>query len=492
MADLSTSMTTASGSTTQLDKLVESYKSSQQSKIDTLTTQQTTLENKRTFFNSLYSKINALNSSIDTFNADTATDNFTKRNVASTESTYLTATATGTAELGTIAARVERLATKDVLISDRKTLTDTFGEKAATKSFDLTIGSTKKSISVVFDGKETNEQAMKKILQSINTAFAKTADSDTDIGVNASLVKDSTSTGRLTLTSKNTGGENKIVFSDSNFLAKLGFDSKKLKSETDNRNTATDTSAGYKSASYSNLDSKVLVNSIAITRSTNEISDAMEGVTFNLLKAQASDDLSEITLENTVNLTGVKDFINSLLTNVNDILSFVNMNPTVRRQDSSIGTLQSNFRGLASTNLNQSGSDASTKYLSELGITVDSAGSLSISDSDKLLELLKANPKKVSDLFLGKDGFIDKLEEAIKPFEGETGLIKARTNSLNSQITQTQKRTTDVTARIDTQAEGLRKQYTSYLSLLYKAQAQTSLLGTGGTVDTSGYNSLLG
>ena len=492
MADLSSTINSTSGSTNQLDQLIASYKSTQQSKIDALTTKQATLEKNRTFFNSLYSKINALNSTIDTFRADTAYDNFSKRTVSSTESSYLTAESTGSAELGTIAARVERLATKDVLISDRKKLSDSLGETAGTKSFDMTIGSDKKTINVTFDGTETNEQGMKKILQAVNTAFAKTSDSTTDIGVNAALVKDSSTTGRLTFTSKNTGGDNRVLFSDASFLTSLGLNTTSLNSNTDSRVVATDSSAGYKSALYSNLDSKVLINSIAITRGTNTITDAMEGVTFNLLKPQASDDTSEITLENTVDLSGVKDFINPLLKNFNDILTFVNQNPTLRRQDSSISDLQSNLRDLASTNLNTTGSSGNPKYLAELGIKIDSSGSISISDSDKLLDILKDDPKKVSDLFIGKGGFVDKLEEATKPFDGDSGLIKARTNSLNSQIDQTQTKTTEVTARIDAQAEGLRKQYTSYLQLLYKAQAQSSLLGTGGSTSTSGYSSLLG
>jgi flagellar hook-associated protein 2 len=492
MADLSSSISSASGSTTQLDQLVNSYKTSQQSKIDKLNSHQSLLENTRTFFNSLNGKINSLNSTIDTFRADTASDSFTKRNISSTENTFLTATSTGSAELGTIAARVERLATKDVLISDRKKLADLLDEPAGTKSFDLTIGSSKKSISIVFDGTETTEQGMKKIVQAVNSAFAKTSNSDADIGVNASLVKDSSTTGRLTLTSKNTGGDNRILFSDASFLHKIGLDSNKLKSNSEKRDTATDNSAGYKSTSYSNLDSKILVNSIEITRGTNTITDAMDGVTFNLLKAQTTDDNSEITLENTVDLDGVKSFIDPLLKNFNDILSFINQNPTLRRQDASISNLFSNLRNLGAANLNFTGLGSDPKYLSELGITVDSAGSLSVSDSDKLLKLLKSDPKKVSDLFIGKGGLVDKLDEAIKPFQGESGLIKSRTSSLNSQIDQTQKRTTEVTARIDAQAEGLRKQYTSYLKLLYQAQSQSSLLGfIGSGANTSGYNSLI-
>jgi flagellar capping protein FliD len=154
--------------------------------------------------------------------------------------------------------------------------------------------------------------------------------------------------------------------------------------------------------------------------------------------------------------------------------------------------LQYSLRDIASTNLNTNDADSEPKCLSELGITIDSSGSMSVSDSDKLLEVLKSDPKKVSRIFIGEGGFVDKLQASIKPFEGETGLIKARTNSLNSQIDQTQKRTNDVSDRIDNQAENLRKQYTSYLQLLYKAQAQSNTLSTGGGMDTSGYNSLLG
>lgn len=482
MADtLNGLLTTNSGSQSQLDLLVDSYKQTQQTRVQQVQARKTNLETKRNFFNTLNSKFNSLVSSIDKFKASTANANFEKLSVTSSQNTYLTATATQNSAIGTMTAKVDRLATKDVLISNRMSLTDAFGESAGTKTFDITSSEGTKTISVEFDGTETNEGAMKKIVAAINNTE--------DTGINAAFVKDSSTTGRISFTSTDTGAENRIQFTDAEFLAKIGFDNTALQSNSTTRVLSNTSSAGYKTANYNNLDSQVVVNNISITRGTNTISDAIDGVTFNLLKAQETDD-PEISLTTAVDTNSVKSFIEPLLKNFNEVLNYVTQNSTIRRSDSAVSNLQYQMRDISTSLLNPSAGSGDPKYLSDIGIKIDSNGTLTLSDTDKLEDALIENPGKVAELFTGTNGFVAKLNSAMEKFTGDDGLIKSRTTSLNSQIELASKRTQEINDRIDAQAEGLRKQYKSYLDSLYKAQSQSNLLSTF-SYDSSGYNSLL-
>lgn len=466
---------------TQLDLLVDAYRKSQQTRVTQLNTKQTDLETRKTFFNSLNSRLNSLVSSLDKLKADDANSNFEKRKVSSSDSSFLTATATLDANLDVMYAKVDRLATKDVLIAEQKTLDDSLGLSAGTYSFDLSNGSNTKSISVNLDGTESYEVAMKKVADAINDV--------SESKIRASFVKDSSTTGRLSFSSLDTGSDNKITFTDSPLLAKFGLDSTALQSNTNSRVLSSGNSAGYKVANYEDLNSKLTLDNITITRSSNTIDDAIEGMTFTLLKAQESD-ASELSLKTEVDSDSVKNYIEPILKSINDIMSFVQSNTKIKRNDSAISNLQGQLRNIYSQNLNPSAVGDEPNYLSEIGIKTDSNGNLTISDIDKLKNNLIANATKVAELFTGADGLASKIDNAISPFKGDNGLIKSRTNNLNTQIEQTKKRTEEVNDRIEMQAQSLRKQYMSYMQSLYSAQAQSNLLGTF-QVDNSGYNSLL-
>ncbi len=456
----------ATGSNTQLDLLVDAYRKTQQTKIDSLNERRTQLQSRDSFYGTLRSRLDSLISQIDKFKASDALSKFQAKAVASTDSSVVTATATGSALLSSSTLKVNQLASNDLLISSRVSLADSFGEVAGTQTFDITVGSSTKQISVTFDGTETNEQAMKKIVQAINGT--------SEINVSASFVKDTTSTGRLTLASKNSGSENKIVFSSSTALTKLGLDPTALNSSNSVRVASTDTTAGYKTANVDGLDSKFELNGINITRSTNTISDVLEGVTLNLLKVQESGS-NPVILSTSVNNSSVENFVKELLTSFNDVISNISNNRDARRNDSSLSGLVQTMKNIA---LNKFGDTSSgdTKYLTDLGIKFDKSGFLVISDSEQFKKSLIEDPSKVADMFIGANGFAKQLESVITPYAGSTGLVATRKSSLQTQLDTTNKRISETEERVELQANSLKKQYQSYLKLFYQAQNQSTYL----------------
>lgn len=495
MADIYSTSGTSSSSQTQLDALLESYRAAEQPKIDTLNSQKYALQNTQAFYNSLNSKLNALVSVLDTFGTYTTSNNigsfikvstiddkFGAKSVGSSNTNVINATATSSAFTGTASMRVDRLATSDVLISKQMSLSGSFGLEAGDKTFSITTKGTSKDVTVNFDGTETNEQALQKIASAINNT--------TDIGINATVVKDTTSTARISLSSKSTGGENNIQFTDTDgVLANLGIDAS-LGAGTASRVMATDLSAGFIQSDYNVLDAKLNVNGINVYRGSNSISDVITGLTVNLSKPQEATEQS-VVLTTQVNTNGVKDLINSVLTPLNDIMNLLNSNKSILRSESTVNTLKSNIRSLVSTQVKSITEDSAPKYLTDLGITINDSGNFVLSDTTKLEKFLKDDPQKVATLFTASDGIISKINDMIYNLQGSNGLIASRRDSLNSQITSYDKRIKDTQARIDSQTEVLRNQYTSLLETFYKAQGQynmmSSYLGSSSTTTSSNY-----
>ncbi len=473
MADISS--VTSNSSNTQVEQLVQAFRASEQTKIDSIKTKKNTLETNQVFFNNLFTKLNSLVSAMDkygNYNFNSGSPLFTKNNsidklfrakaITSSKTDVLTATANSDAIPSSVSLKVERLASNDVLITKKLTLADQFGLNSGNYNFDITVNGDTKSISVALTGTESNEDAMKKIVQAINNTD--------DIKINANYIKDTTITGRLTLTSKNSGTDNALTFSgDNDLLSKLGLDM--VSQESSSRSIANDNDAGYVITNSLDLSSKIVMNSLNIYRNSNTIDDVIPGVTFNLLKPQEAND-QPVVLTTQVATNGVKDLINNVLTSLNDIIDFINSNKQVARSESSVNQLRFNIRSLASVKIDSITNENSPKYLSDIGIKIDSNGKFSFTDTTTLEKYLKEDPMKVAQIFTNEDGIIRKINDFVYNLQGNDGLISQKKSSITKQIKNYDDKIKETQSRIDTQAENLRKQYTTMLKTYYEAMNQ--------------------
>ncbi len=450
---------------TQTDLLVESYRRTQQPKVNALKSRQNGLEARRRFYNSLSLKLDSLITQIDIFSADNAASKFVTRSVSSSDDTVLTATASSEAAVGINTVKINRLASNDLLVSKQLDLTDNFNLSAGDYTFDLTVGGTATSISVEIADGDTNEDALNKIVAAVNT--------ESDLGLAAALVKDTSTTGRLTFTANETGSDNRVSFTDSAVFDKLGFIASEVKPGESNRTVMGDKEAGYKVAKSSEINSSFEVNGIKVTRGSNVVSDVLAGVELTLVKPQDSNEQA-VTIATKVGENDVENLIQPLLDSFNELNTFLRSDKTQLRGDPAINSLYYNLRGVVSQAVTSVNS-GDPQYLTGIGIKISSSGTLSIDDTDALKALLESDPAKVSKLFASADSFVAKINNIITPLRGEDGLIKSRSLSLSSQIDNTVKRTDDVKSQIDRRAEALRKQYVSMLKLFFEAQGQYSL-----------------
>ncbi len=492
-------ITSTSGSQSYSEALSESYKATQAYRVQGLTTKKTDLQRRQFFYNTLNSKLNTLVAQLDKFGtyntAETGAsfvkdsgidEKFKTRSSTLTEKDYFTVSSSGEAIVGTNTMKIQRLAANDVLVSDRLTLSDNFSEPAGDKEFKIKINDKEFDVKVTLLGTETNQEAMTKIVNAINNIK--------DVDVSASLIKDTDTTGRISLVSKSTGEANKISFTESAVTKKLGWE-ETLFENTDNRTQMAAGKAGYKVSDANGLTAKFEINGIEITRNKNEIDDVLPGTTIKLLKVQQADS-EAITITTDIDSSGVENLVDAFVKEFNGLLYYLNSNKDVQRSDPGMGTLQSRLRSIISNRMSNSEDDNAPKYISDIGYKINPDGTIVMKDKDKLKEYLskEGGSQNVAEIFTSQTGFAARISEAIvtlKPRDGEIGLIKSRNESISSQLLNLDSRISTVQSNIDKQADSVRKEYESYLKVFLQAQGQYSLLSTMGGSSSGGYSSLL-
>ncbi|MDT8273632.1 MAG: flagellar filament capping protein FliD, partial [Desulfomonilia bacterium] len=150
-------------------------------------------------------------------------------------------------------------------------------------------------------------------------------------------------------------------------------------------------------------DARIILDGTTITRSTNQISDVIAGVTLNL---RSQDPDAEITLNITRDYDGIREKISEFVEKYNDLMTYISTqftpagdgeNAPALFADSSLMSIRSSIRNVILSGVN--GLDSTLTHLSLIGITSDRYGKLSI-DSSKLDGYLRTNFNDVVNLFV--------------------------------------------------------------------------------------------
>jgi len=153
------------------------------------------------------------------------------------------------------------------------------------------------------------------------------------------------------------------------------------------------------------------VNGVELTRKSNKVTDAVDGITFNLKKGDSS---NTTTLTVAQNKTTATTAMQDVITKYNSILTTYKAAKTVTK-DSTDTTGETNISGpLANDYISRSvidnltsvfyntpaglSSSATYKYMSQIGVNTSSDGTLSL-DTDKFEAALDKDPAAVKNLF---------------------------------------------------------------------------------------------
>lgn len=416
------------GSGIDIDSIVSAQVSAQkapkQSQIDKATTKATTS----------LSAIGTLKSALEKFQKSmedlAENSSFTGMTAKSSNEEALTAKVGAGAASGTYVIKTTSIATSSKVATQYVSTGTTFGAG----TFTITQGSGSPTTIKVASGATLSD-----IRDSINTQLK-------DSGITANIISDSEGQ-RLVLSSATTGEGTDISLSTSSTT----LESLKI----DGVNTqASDTAGGYVVAPAA--DAVYTIDGLSMKSSTNEITTAISGVEFTLLE-----DDSKATITVDTNTDGLKESITSFVDSYNSLMSTIKTLTTVTSSTDDDGnatttaaaltsdsTVRNIVSGLRNQLISNSGDGGTIKLLSQLGVSTQNDGTLSI-DDDELEAALEKNAASVEGFFTGTNGLLTRMSTSLDIYADDDGLLDQRTDSLNDTLSNLSKQQTNLDRRIE-------------------------------------------
>ncbi|MGD9164729.1 MAG: flagellar filament capping protein FliD, partial [Chromatiales bacterium] len=207
-----------------------------------------------------------------------------------------------------------------------------------------------------------------------------------------------------------------------------------------------------------------------ITRSSNTISDAIEGVTFELLEESAAASEMTITRETESTTSGVSDLVDAY----NTLMSaFSELRNGDLSGDSTLRMIESRVRNMLGGKM---GVDGVYTYASQAGINFERDGTLSF-DSEELATALENDRDAVLDLFTNEEeGLAVRLDSLIETMLQTSGLIDAREDGLNARVDSTNDRIESMEYRLELVEARYRAQFTALDTLMSQLDSTSSWL----------------
>lgn len=218
---------------------------------------------------------------------------------------------------------------------------------------------------------------------------------------------------------------------------------------------------------------------ITVTRATNQISDAIEGVTLTLAKASPG---TNVALAVAVDPSAAKGLVQGFVTAYNQVLDAIRQ---VASYNAATGQAMSLFgdstvRGLESrlraevTNAVASAPGGLARLL-DIGISTGENGNLAI-DSADLDAALDADLESVAGLFAAGDGYANRFEALVSAYIDSDGAIAARTDGLDARVKDIAAQREALERRIESLEARYLRQFTALDELVSRLQSTGSFL----------------
>jgi flagellar hook-associated protein 2 len=331
------------------------------------------------------------------------------RQATSSDTSVLTATASGTASPGSTAINVTALAQGAIATSSIGTASATSAVATGAGSFTFRIGSGQNQ-TIAVDATTTLQDLATKI-------------NGLGVGVGASVVNVGTTASpdyRLRIASTDTGASQALTIVQDDTTLGVGV--------TQQAANAQFTVTGFTDP---------------LSREHNSFDDVIPGVNVTLLK------MGPATVTIGTDTSTVDSNVQAVVNAFNDVINFVNSQSQVTQDttatDHSVvsgplafdGTVRTIVSGLHTVLSNGvSGLQGALSQLSQVGITTNEDGTLAF-DSTKLDSALAQDEKSVDQLFAGNGtvgGVADRLHDYLTQITGVGSLISVRNKSLSDQI----------------------------------------------------------
>lgn len=321
-----------------------------------------------------------------------------------------------------VISNISQLAQPDRVIFDGVANKD--ASQFGTGSLEITYNGATTTINI-----DSTNNTLNGILGAINNAGA---------GVKASIINDGDATNpyRLTLTGNNTGADYGITLN-------LG----SLTLAVDNAAT-TDPANEEQNALFE-------VNQIAVSSNSNTISDAVPGVTLELIDTETT---NNITVTVSRNISKVSEAISAFVSSYNNVQALLRANTTPDKETGQRGPLSNDVTliNARTRTANLFGKrfislTGSYKSLTDLGITTDATNTIKI-DSAKLTSALETNLSDVQAMFQGsatETGIANGLTTYVESIAGPNGAFDDKAASYSRQLIRLQAQIKDQEKRLE-------------------------------------------
>jgi flagellar hook-associated protein 2 len=377
-----------------------------------------------------------------------------KSNVADTA--IMTASASGTAVAGNYDVEVKQLAQAQKLVSNGSYAATT--SEVGTGKLTITLGSYDGGGAFTADSAKT---AVDVTIDATNNTLGGLRDAinKANAGVTASIINDG-SGNYLSLTSKTTGAKSamKIDAVPTDPLA-----SPSLATLAYNGPSSTGVRQNAPAA-----DAIIIVDSVQITKPSNTITDAIQGVTLNLAKTTATGVTTKLTLDRDTSSvrTAIEAFVkayNGAAKNMADATAFdaSTGKAAVLNGDSTVRGIQAQLRSIMGGMV--TGAPAGAASLPDIGITTQRDGSLAI-DSAKLSAALNDPNKDMAALFAGvgtNKGVAAKIDFEVGRILSPVGALPSHTKTFTESIKDIDKQRAALNVRLAATEKRYRDQFSA-------------------------------
>ncbi len=395
--------------------------------------------------------------------------NFQLTSATNSNDSVATVTATDSASKGDYNINVTSLAKSHVTQMEGKT-----GNLAADLSGTITIYheglAAPLDININATTADTHEDVMKQIADAIN---------DEDTGMSASVIETSGGKSSLVLTATETGEANSIQFDNA---ATAADGSKVTIKDADGIFTAIGATAFTEAQAAQ--DAAFSVNGVSVTRSTNSVSDVIEGVTINL------QDQGNTTVQVARDADKIADKVKAFVDAYNDVMKTIRDNSAESKSLQGDSTLRSLQTALGDWSVRRvDGTADGFHLLSDIGIEADKGtidGSLMTGqldfDRDLFVEKFNENPEAVFHMFGhddtspdNSDGFARVFDSALPDWTSSVdGIIQSRIKGYDSQIEDANNKIERLEDSVFRKEEQLKRQFTAMEVALTELKNQQS------------------
>jgi len=419
------------GTSLDLNTLYDNLQTAEQTKLTPITQQQSSYKAKLTAWGVVQTALTKFQTAADALKNTSA---IAQSKVTSTNIAF-SATLASSASAGSYSVEVTQLAAAQTLLSP----------KVASKDTDLGNSSISSRTITITQPGQKNPLTVTLASDKTSLADVRDAINAKQGSVTASIIKADDNSYYLSLTSRDSGVANEMTIT-------------------------TD-------------DSELAKYISKITRSSNAITDAPEGVTLNLTKTNVgSPETLSIVKDNQPMTDAIQAFVdayNSLQTTISNQTKYTAVKQGDGAQDTSNGDLlgdgtlrniQTRLRSVVSS----AQGSGSLSTLSQLGITQDINGKLTV-DSTKLGKALTEKSTDVLALLSGDGkttGLATQTSNLLKDMLGTDGSVKSATDGINKTLKNLSDQYDRVNAQITATMARYKTQFTS-LSQLVSSMDQT-------------------